>query len=530
MARPVVNNGEGTGHHAANATSLTFAYNNTGPASGTLLLCAASASGNSGNNCQVTGITYAAAALTNDITNAYNTNAGCCSIRTKKDPATGSNNIVISASATSIGIHGAVQVYTGHDPTTPIRQTAVFDGTSSTGVAQIVAGDWSSNPLATSILVDLCASGVDINGHSEQEYWENNFSGSSVGDNCGSQHADPSGGSAPSLTYTQNGSDWAGMAAVEIQSPVETGGQGPSSPVNVAILGYFNGPGLVNAAWFDDWNANQPGIFDKTLIDQVGGNNVTGAIAGASVVSGTLSLSEAVAGAIAGASVVAGVLSVVKNVAGAIAGASVVSGAVTLAEAVAGAIAGASVVSGLLSVTKDVTGAIAGGSVVAGALTVLKDVAGTVAGASVVAGTLSVTKNVAGAIAGGSTVSGDVTSSGGTDIFVTGAIAGGSSVSGSITESAAISGAIAGTSSVTGDLSVAKNVAGALAGSSSVSGSILEFIDLTGLVAGSSNLAGVLSVSKSVAGLIAGRSVLAGVVTGGSGSTIVYVPIFIFDD
>jgi hypothetical protein len=228
-----------------------------------------------------------------------------------------------------------------------------------------------------------------------------------------------------------------------------------------------------------------------------GGGDLTGTIAAATTVSGTLSGSGALSGTSAASSGATGTL----------------RGLVP----VTGTIAAATTVSGTLSGSGSLSGASAATSSAAATLRGIAPLSGTSAAATTVSGDLTGTGSLSGSSAASSTVSGVLSS----PADLSGTIAASSGASGTLGGSGALSANSAASSGASGSLSSADTLAGGSAASSGLSGTLTGSGALAGVSAATSGATGSLSSPAGLTGtvsILSGASATLGAIASGTGT------------
>lgn len=201
--------------------------------------------GASGSDSSTTAVSYNGVALTELTSIKYFTGANShllaeVSLWYLLNPATGTHTVSVSGTfaytSTSDILAGALTV-TGNDPTTPLGtpQTAKFDSGAGTSSISVTFSSTTSGNL----LVDVSANGTG--GESSVSgtiSWRKDVSTHSGSDNAaGSTKASPGG--STTMSYSIAGSDYWGLAAVEILSAPG------AAPVAISEAPMQNTPGRI---------------------------------------------------------------------------------------------------------------------------------------------------------------------------------------------------------------------------------------------------------------------------------------------
>lgn len=274
-----------------------------------------------------------------------------------------------------------------------------------------------------------------------------------------------------------------------------------SSPFDVAFI---------RAAGSNNWTGwlDEVAVYNSVLSDArilahynagagIGGGDLTGTIAAATTVSGTLSGSGALSGTSAASSAATGTL----------------RGLVP----VTGTIAAATTVSGTLSGSGALSGASAATSSAAATLRGIAPLSGTSAAATTVSGDLTGTGSLSGSSAASSTASGVLSS----PADLSGTIAATSGASGTLGGSGALSANSAASSGASGSLSSADTLAGGAAASSTLSGTLTGSGALAGTSAATSGATGSLSSPAGLTGtisILSGATATLGAIASGTGT------------
>lgn len=279
-------------------------------------------------------------------------------------------------------------------------------------------------------------------------------------------------------------------------------------------IGSYNGAAAFFYGTIDEAAVYNVALPDATVLEHYETGAGTGALAGVSVgtssLTGLLAVVAKASGALTGTSGATGVFAAWAALAGTAAGTSTLTGGLSVATPLTGTAAGLSITTGSLTVPIPVAGTLAGSSSASGALTARAGLSGTAAGASTAAGSVGAGSPLAGSAVGASGVTGALTARAG----LGGASAGTSATIGALKASASVAGTLAGTSALTGGLSVtqpgANALTGTLAASSASSGALTVTASLAGQAQGTSTTAGLPTVTSGLAGALAGASTATG--------------------
>lgn len=204
------------GAGSTNALSLTFAFTNT---SGTLLVCAIGWGDRQfgSNTFALSSVTYNSVALTSAIVIQYDNTSDGAALYYLLNPATGSNNLVITFTGGSGTNNRAIEAgctsFVGNDTVSPIGVTnsAKFDtGAGDTTPSVTLAGTSSGN-----IIMDAMATGSGFSSTGQTLNWSINQNVLTAGGNAASSRAAAGGSVTMSYTVVQ---DYWGIVAAEIKA------------------------------------------------------------------------------------------------------------------------------------------------------------------------------------------------------------------------------------------------------------------------------------------------------------------------
>lgn len=203
------------GQGALNANSLTFAFTN---GAGGLMVLGVSWGATGGTAWTLTSITYNGVTMTQEVAVGYDGaahNAAGAGLFSLLNPATGSNNVVITmaaVAATPRSIEAGAMTFTGHNTTTPI--VAGSGKTNFRESAGATATVTSGTTTTGNIAVAQMATGGGYSSTSQSLSWSNNFNTGSAGGCAAMTDANGTGGA---IAFQNNiTSDFMGMVCLEV--------------------------------------------------------------------------------------------------------------------------------------------------------------------------------------------------------------------------------------------------------------------------------------------------------------------------
>jgi hypothetical protein len=197
------------------ATSpLTYSFTNT---AGTYLLVGVEVT-STGAGSSVTSVTYAGTALTRVAQQTWSTAFNTVEFWELQSPATGANNVVVTA-VTNTDIFSYAVSFTGVDPKKAVRQSAGSAPASGTTISVTLP-----NVLTGSYVFSMAGTGggggPGFTGWNSTLLGVKNQSNTTAGDNAAVQFAIGSDFQSAVLSHVVD-SDFSGIVAVEIQAPVD---------------------------------------------------------------------------------------------------------------------------------------------------------------------------------------------------------------------------------------------------------------------------------------------------------------------
>lgn len=192
-------------------TSLTYAYDSGSSANKVLVVA-----GNQ-DNAQISGITYAALALTQKINRSDS--AGVTDLWVRDDPVSGSNNVVFTCGVGGTYINFVVFSYDDAD-TSQNGSSATSAGATSSSVNVTTTSD---NSYVVSFVDVLTTGGLTVGGSATEIV--SNFSGLSGGQRFGVSHIQKVTAGVQNMSWSWDGShayDFVGLEITEATSPVVT--------------------------------------------------------------------------------------------------------------------------------------------------------------------------------------------------------------------------------------------------------------------------------------------------------------------
>jgi hypothetical protein len=157
-----------------------------------------------GSNCtadvpNVVAVTYGGVALTR-ITAILGTPCGMTTTRSEQwqlvAPPTGAHDVAVTLATAGLTIHSGALAFTGIDPMTPVRATAIARGNGAQSAVTVTSqpGDLVVNTVGQ-------GAGIDATGAGQTERFKRNASGSDTLDNSAASTA-VADGSTTTMTWT----------------------------------------------------------------------------------------------------------------------------------------------------------------------------------------------------------------------------------------------------------------------------------------------------------------------------------------
>jgi hypothetical protein len=215
------------------ATSpLTYSFTNT---AGTYLLVGVEVT-STGAGSSVTSVTYAGTALTRVAQQTWSTAFNTVEFWELQSPATGANNVVVTA-VTNTDIFSYAVSFTGVDKKKAVRQTAGSAPASGTTVSVTLP-----NVLTGSYVISMAGTGggggPGFTGWNSTLLGVLNQSNTTAGDNAAVQFAIGSDRQSAVFSHVVD-SDFSGIVAVEIQAPADQA-ETATADVLLDLYGPFN--------------------------------------------------------------------------------------------------------------------------------------------------------------------------------------------------------------------------------------------------------------------------------------------------